>query len=435
MRRLPALCLALFLASAPARAGLYYSGEEIAPLPSQWRGFLVDVRLLRNVGVKPTERFPAGPLRLRYEKAAAELESAAKTRKLGADEQADLGALHLRLGNLPRALEVLRAAQRQSPKHFRVVSNLGTAWQTSGDLRQAALCLRDAVRLAPGALQRAEELQLKLVELRLREGRDAAGLDDLFGVRFVNDRGKYEPGKLGAAEKKKLPADAVAVLQQLTLWLPTDGRLLWQAGELAAVYGDLRTAAGVMDSCVGEFALRSPELRRRRAAVRQAAEAQAKLPPGSKTDHEGHAGVLKTRSVRPLVDRRAHTELPPVKPDGVNGLPWAVVSETTLDRQYRPTFPKYLRELDGRRVTLTGYVQPLGNDPDMTAFLLIEYPVGCWYCEVPELTSMLLVELPPGKLQTFTREPVQVTGQLRLNAADPEDFLYAVREATVQGAR
>src|SRR5260370_10683583 len=121
------LLVVLFLPTLRARAGLYYSGEEIAPLPSQWRGFLLDQRLLRTLGVKPATGVPSNPLRQRYEKAAAELEKASRSRKVSADELADLGALHLRLGNVLRAIEVLRAAQRDHPRHFKITSNLGTA--------------------------------------------------------------------------------------------------------------------------------------------------------------------------------------------------------------------------------------------------------------------------------------------------------------------
>src|SRR5262245_21065939 len=210
MRSLRGLPLLLVLwAVLPARAGVYYSGEEIAPLPSQWRGFLLDVRLLRNVGVNPGPGIVASPLRARYEKARGELEKAARSRKLSADEQADLGALHLRLGDVPRALAVLRSAQRDHPRHFRIVSNLGTAWQLSGDLAQAAVFLQEAVRLAPGIHQRAEEVQLRLVRQRQREAPGTLAMDDLFGVRFLNDKGQYEPGRLGEAERKRLPADAV----------------------------------------------------------------------------------------------------------------------------------------------------------------------------------------------------------------------------------
>src|SRR5438552_18495945 len=95
------LLAVLIFSTPPARAGLYYSGEEIAPLPSQWRGFLLDQRLLRNLAFRPLPGTPANPLRQRYEKALAGLETAARSRKLTADEQADLGALCVRLGNVP----------------------------------------------------------------------------------------------------------------------------------------------------------------------------------------------------------------------------------------------------------------------------------------------------------------------------------------------
>ena len=47
-RCLAALVLALTTAVS-ARAGLYYSGEAIAELPAQWRGFLLDQRALRQI--------------------------------------------------------------------------------------------------------------------------------------------------------------------------------------------------------------------------------------------------------------------------------------------------------------------------------------------------------------------------------------------------
>ena len=425
--------LALLGAPQAARAGLYYSGEEIAPLPSQWRGFLVDQRLLRNAAVKPAKGLPPNPLRKRYEKTLAELEKAARSRALTADEEADRGALYVRLGDVPRALTVLRSAQRRHPRHFRIAANLGTAWQLHGDLAEADACLRDAVRLAPGNLQKAEELQRKLVRLRRRE-KDAQSLDDLLGVRFVNDKGEYEPGKLAAAQRKKLSADAVADVQRLALWLPADGRLLWLLAELAAAHGDVRTGAAILDGCVTEFGLRSAELRAHRRALREAADKLARAAPATKREHEQHGGLLKTRSSRPLRRRLAELALPPVKPDGINSLPWSVVTRTSVDTKYRPTFPNYLRELDGKAVTLTGFMQPLGDGPDLGTFLLIEYPVGCWYCETPEVTAMVLIELPPGKSQRFSRDMVQVTGKLKLNATDPEDFLYSVRGATVRPA-
>jgi hypothetical protein len=425
-------CLTL---STGARAGLYYSGETFANLPSQWRGFLLDQRTLRNIAVKPAGTAPANPARVRYLQAAAKLEREAGDRKLSADEQADLGALYVRLGHVAKAVEVLRQAQREHSNHFRIVANLGTAWQLQGDFDQAVACLEQAVRLAPGKWQEAEKYQLRLARFRQRQARDVQELDDLFGVRYVGDNDQFEPGKLAETQRKKLPSDAVAIVQQVALWLPADGRLLWQLAELANAHGDVKTAAAIMDGCVNEFGMHAPELRRHRQAARTAADELAKLTGGlPQAAHEGHAGLLKAKSKRPLETRLDQAPLPPVKLNGVNALPWSVLADTKIDRKYKPTFPKYLKELDGKQIELAGFMQPLGEDLEIGSFMLIEYPVGCWYCEMPEITGIVLVELPADKTATYTRSLVKIEGTLQLNATDPENFLYTISNARVKEA-
>jgi hypothetical protein len=416
---------------AAAPAGLYYSGEPVAELPSQWRGFLLDYRVVRTAAARRARGLPASPVRTRYEQEAAQLARTARGRALTADEAADLGALYLRLGEPSKALDVLRPAQRTHSTHFRLAANLGSAWQMQGEWSQAAAALAEAVRLAPGRWQRAEELHLKLVRLRARERPGSTSLDDLFGVQFIGSSGKFEPGQLAAEQRKRLPSDAVALVQLLTLWVPGDGRLLWLLGELAGAHGDVVTAGNILEGCVVEFGLRDAQLLAHRQAFRDAA-ARVRSGADARAAHEGgHAVIFKPRSSRPLARKLDQVPLPPVDPRGVNGLPWAVISETTLDRNYRPTFTSYLKELDGRQVQLVGYMQPFSDDQDPGAFLLIEYPVGCWYCEAPEVTGIVLIELPAGKTRHLTRAALRVTGKLTLNGTDPENFLYVIRGAKV----
>jgi hypothetical protein len=436
LRRVSLLVLALGWLASPVQAGLYYSGEPLAELPSQWRGYLLDQRALRMVAVPAGPTVPASPLRERYLQEVQRLEKAAALGKLTADELADLGALYIRLGQAGKAVELLRTAQREHPQHFRILANLGTAWQLENDLNQSAACLEEAVRLAPGKFQKAEEAHLKLVRLRARQPAGFTELDDLFGLRYLGPSGQYEAGKLAVEEQKKLPADAVAIAQQLALWLPADARLLWQLAELANAHGDVRTAAAIMDGCVTEFGLASAELRRRRQLLRAAADELARLDPsGTRQMHEGHAAILKPRSKRPLLTRLLDpADLPPINPDGVNNLPWALLAETQIDRHFKPTFARYLQELDGKQVSLAGFMQPIGEQLELAAFMLIEYPVGCWYCEVPEATGIVFAELPPGKTTTYTRGLVKVTGTLKLNSTDPENFLYLLTRVKVAEA-
>jgi hypothetical protein len=68
-------------------------------------------------------------------------------------------------------------------------------------------------------------------------------------VRFVNDVGVYQPGRLAAAEQAKLPADAIAIVQQLLLWFPGETRLYWLLAELYAASNNLRDAAILFERC------------------------------------------------------------------------------------------------------------------------------------------------------------------------------------------
>ena len=165
---------------------------------------------------------------------------------------------------------------------------------------------------------------------------------------------------------------------------------------------------------------------------RAAADELAKSSkPSPKTAHEGHAGGLKPRSSRPLAGHDDDAPLPPIDAAGVNVLPWRVLGDTTVGRPFKVAFPKYLTELDGKQVTLSGFMQPLGDDLDASSFLLIQYPVGCWYCEMPEINGIVLVELPPDKTFHLTRDPLTVEGKLSLNATDPENFLFTIGKAKV----
>jgi tetratricopeptide (TPR) repeat protein len=417
--------LALIVLAAPARAGLHYTGEVQAELPASWRGFLLDHRALRLIGVSAPNAAPT-LLREQYEQTAERL---AKRPELTADEAADLGALYVRLGKPEKAVQVLAAATRKHPDHFRCAANLGTAWQLAGEPGKAAEALRDAVRLAPNEWKEAEGYHLKLVELRRAGPKNATELDDLFGVKYVGETGKPEPGKIAPAARQKLPANAAAIVQQLALWLPADGRLLWQLGEIANAHGDVRTAANILDGCVGEFALASPDARRRRTIYREAADAIARLPD---SEHDKFRGDLKTKSPRPLLRKLDSSLLPPVRADGINALPWLVLNETAVARPFKPRFAKYLEDLDGKRVALTGFMQPADAETsEAGGFLLLENPVGCWFCESPEPAGIVYVALPEGKTTEIRKGLVKVEGVLRLNRNDPEQYLYKVSKAKV----
>jgi hypothetical protein len=131
---------------------------------------------------------------------------------------------------------------------------------------------------------------LKLLTLRQKDARgpklppEDELPDDLFGVKFVNAAGEFEPGALAPDQAAKLPPDALAVVQQLVLWFPYDARLFWLLGELYAAKGEVLAAQKIMDELVGSmtYSNRKVLMAHREVVARKVKELPQ--PPGPDDD-------------------------------------------------------------------------------------------------------------------------------------------------------
>ncbi|MBX9581738.1 MAG: hypothetical protein K2X87_15655 [Gemmataceae bacterium] len=237
------------------------------------------------------------------------IDERSRAKSLSPDETVALAADLLRVGRADEALNRLKPLyddrDRRGTRTYPVTAALVHAHAARGEWPQALNYLPDLFDLDPppakglSPAQRAWQTKLDrdylphYLQLRRDEaGRSAAATEDptpLFPlpardrpadpVRFVNDAGEYEPGTLAAAERAKLPPDAVAVVQQLLLWFPSDTRLYWLLAELYAADGELGAAKSILDECAGSLAYSGrPRLMDHRAAVAAAVEAARPKP-------------------------------------------------------------------------------------------------------------------------------------------------------------
>ncbi len=424
------LITSIFLFEGSVFGGVYYSQESYNELPSQWRGLLMDQRQLRQLGIEPKPNQTSTELRKKYLQDLSRLDKLSKEKKLLPEEFSDLGALLIRLNQAPQALETLRKADREYPQNFRILSNLASAWQTLGEFDRAIQVSEQAIALAPGKYVGAEKLHLFWIN-QLKKQKAGQKVDNLFSLQFQSQAGKYLPGGIDPAQLKNIPADAIASVQLLALWFPADPFLLMQLAEIANASGDPEVALAMMDGCVTEFGLREILLLEHRRILKEYVQAR-KTAKDEK--HQDHKNWFLPKSMRPFALDKMELDLPPVKTNAVNLLPWLVLAQTQVDRKALAQYPAYLKQLENQKVQIEGHMQPVGEEHESSTFLLLENPVGCWYCEMPSLNGMVLIELKDSKVVRMSRQAQIIRGKLQLRKDDPEKFLFTILEAEMQQA-
>src|SRR4029077_21067562 len=108
---------------------------------------------------------------------------------------------------------------------------------------------------------------------------------------------------LAAKEREKLPKGAVAIVQQLLIWIPgaapgmEDTRLYWLRGELYNAQGFTSNAAYIFDRCVWSHRFAATELREHQKVVKDALPPAEAIPqaPNTKADSVPSTPLPETR--------------------------------------------------------------------------------------------------------------------------------------------
>ena len=98
----------------------------------------------------------------------------------------------------------------------------------------------------------------------------------------------------------------------------------------------------------------------------------------------------------------------------------------------KPVFSEATLALDGKTVTLPGYIVPFENRVDSDHLMLSSMPLNaCFFCGVggPETA----VEVFLKKKITYTDKPVEIKGVLHINRDDPDKMPYSLENAELTG--
>lgn len=104
------------------------------------------------------------------------------------------------------------------------------------------------------------------------------------------------------------------------------------------------------------------------------------------------------------------------------------VKYTFAKEVYIPTFDEKQKALDGKTVTIKGYMYPLTEAPKHQFFMLSYYPTNvCFFCggAGPET----IVEVNAKSVIKFSHRAIELKGTLKLNHKDRDRLFYILMNA------
>lgn len=135
-------------------------------------------------------------------------------------------------------------------------------------------------------------------------------------------------------------------------------------------------------------------------------------------------------------ERGPATEL---KPSDFAGAPrdlvlWGDLARAGLTRkngQYKLTLmPAKIRALDGKSVTLVGYMTVIGGAKRHSRFLLSAQPLLCDECHAMN-SPTTTAEINTLRPQNQTDEPLMIRGTMEIVEDNPNGLVYRINKATV----
>jgi hypothetical protein len=98
----------------------------------------------------------------------------------------------------------------------------------------------------------------------------------------------------------------------------------------------------------------------------------------------------------------------------------------------KPVFSVAAKSLQGKKVSLPGYMVPFESGLRGTHFMFSSMPLNaCFFCGVggPETVIEVYVKTPVN----YSDKPVEISGVLKLNDKDPDKMIYILENAEVLG--
>lgn len=142
--------------------------------------------------------------------------------------------------------------------------------------------------------------------------------------------------------------------------------------------------------------------------------------------------VLLTTAGESMAQKRSYTGFPSLVWPRLYDIQFTPAKDAQGEAYDKPVFSAAVKAMNGKKVTLPGYIVPFNSGMRSNNFMFSSLPLNaCFFCGVggPET----VVEVHTKATITYTEKPVEITGILRLNDKDPDKMMYILEQAELLG--
>ena len=118
---------------------------------------------------------------------------------------------------------------------------------------------------------------------------------------------------------------------------------------------------------------------------------------------------------------------------------WKTLAKITYKKEYdeflgfkidKPVFSDEIKALDGKEVTVKGFIIPVEGYKSHKEFIFSAFPYSmCFFCGGAGPESVM--EVVSSEAVAYTAESIVLKGKLKLNSSDVNKLMYALTEARV----
>lgn len=94
--------------------------------------------------------------------------------------------------------------------------------------------------------------------------------------------------------------------------------------------------------------------------------------------------------------------------------------------------PKRIKELDGKKVLMTGFMLPIDEVQNIKEFLLVKSLWSCCYGQPPDIHGIVRVVMPKGKTTDYFFDPLKIVGTFKVEATVMDGYCVDIYQLQVE---